>query len=134
MASQKMGGGMHTHLKTVAAALLGTLISTSAFAAITVFDATEYTVTYDDATPFGGISFWGGGGGLFFGWTSPAPSVYGAYTTGDGASHLLNFPTLSFTVAAKSGYQPKNRNSSHRDHRGHRDEAGFACFSGAPDW
>jgi hypothetical protein len=29
--------------------------------------------------------------------------------------------------------KPKNRSSSHRDHRGHRDEAGFACFSSAPD-
>jgi len=97
---------MHTHLKTIAVALLGTLVSTSALAAITTFDNTEYTVTYDDATAFGGISFWGGGGGsLFFGWTSPAPSVYGAYTTGDGASRLLNFPTLSFTLEAKPGYQ-----------------------------
>jgi hypothetical protein len=35
--------------------------------------------------------------------------------------------------APKQAYYPKNRSSSHRDHRGHRDEAGFACFSSAPD-
>jgi hypothetical protein len=96
---------MHTHLKTIAVALLGTLISTSALAASTTLDNTEYTVTYDDATPFGAISFWGGGGGgLFFGWTSPAPSAYGAYTTGDGNPASLSFPALSFILQAKLGY------------------------------
>jgi hypothetical protein len=74
--------------------------ATSAQAATAVF--TEYTVTYDDLTSFGGISFSGGGGGgsVFFGWNfSPIVNV-----SSTGGAVVTPFALPSFTVTPNAGW------------------------------
>jgi len=78
------------------------LASAPVSAATQTLNATEFTLTYDDSTAFGGLSFWtGGGSGRSFGWDtpSPAPSAIsiGAPVTNDAA-------LPAFTLAANPGW------------------------------
>ena len=88
-------------LKPVLAACITALGCLSAQAATNVL--TGYTVSYDDSTTFGGISFtFGDGTNEGFGFT--VPSSVQVVSDGSGLA-TASFALPSFTITANSGYQ-----------------------------
>jgi hypothetical protein len=95
--------------KTCTKALAGALFlavyvlaSAPASAALQTLSEAEFTLTYDDSTAFGWLSFWGSGGsGRFFGWDTPSPAP-SAISTGAPVANDAALP--AFTLAANPGW------------------------------
>ena len=89
--------------KSILALLLGSalaVLSPSA-SAVTTTDFGQYSVTYDETTTLGGISFSSGGGGAFsFGWNLPTSAS--VFSTSGLVITEVALPTLVLT--ANAGY------------------------------
>lgn len=87
-------------LKPLIAGVIAAFGMATASAATVNF--TEYTLTYDDSTTFGGLSgSFGSGSTVGFNWTVP-DSVHIASVGGAAVSNTFTLP--SFTVTANAGY------------------------------
>lgn len=89
-------------IRTLSAAAL--LVSGAAAQAMVVTsNFGTYSVSYENATSFGALSFNGssGGHGVYFGWDVP---IDVAVVSGGGAAASASFALPSFTIAANPGY------------------------------